>query len=192
LRPDFFAFEGKKALLLLDFKFSGAKAPFRDHEVQTEVYALLTESMEFSAEQLCFGIVMFPSVGLGGSLRDAALTKAARLQSFNEDGTLHKIYEQCDQARQALIAGAAKKKTVESEGWKAFLFRYDPNKAAKDVTWALGYWLSEREPVPVQRWPRKCFACALNAVGLCEHALQAPDPSFKVQRRPDGRVIVCR
>jgi hypothetical protein len=25
-----------------------------------------------------------------------------------------------------------------------------------------------------------------------EHALQQPDPSFKVQRRPDGRVCVCR
>src|SRR5262249_1340753 len=49
-RPDLFAFEGKNALLLLDFKFSAAKEPFRDHEVQAETYALLTQSMEFSTE----------------------------------------------------------------------------------------------------------------------------------------------
>src|SRR5262249_39172687 len=57
-RPDFFAFEGKKATLLLDFKFSSAKEPFRSQEVQAEVYALLAGSMDFSTEELCFGIVM--------------------------------------------------------------------------------------------------------------------------------------
>src|SRR5262249_18103250 len=163
-RPDLFAFEGKNALLLLDFKFSAAKEPFRDHEVQAETYALLTQSMEFSTEQLCFGIVLFLPAGLGSSLRDAALTKTVMLRSFNADGTLHKIAEQCKQARKALLTGGTKKTTIAADRWKAFLFRYDPSKAARDLTWALGYWLQEREPVPVKRWPRKCFACPLNAV----------------------------
>jgi hypothetical protein len=114
------------------------------------------------------------------------------LQSFNEDDTLHKIAEQCEQGRKALLTGRSKKVTIQADGWKAFLFRYDPSKAAKDLTWALGYWLQEREPVPVKRWPRKCVACPLNAVGLCEHALQPPDSRFSVERHPDGRVFVSR
>jgi hypothetical protein len=191
-RPDFFAFEGKNALLLLDFKFSTAREPFRDHVVQAATYALLTESMEFSTEQLCFGIVLFPKAGLGTSLRDAALTKTAMLESFNEDGTLHKIAEQCEQARKALLTGRTKKTTIEGDRWKAFLFRYDPSKATRDLAWALGYWLQDREPVPEKRSPRKCFACPLNAVGLCKHALEQPDPSFEVQQRADGRVFVFR
>jgi hypothetical protein len=191
-RPDFFAFEGKKALLLLDFKFSSAKAPFPNHLVQAEVYALLAASMEFSTEELCFGVVMFPSFGFGGGLLEAAEKKAALLQFLGNDGTLRKIAEHCGQARTALLAGRTKTATVEAEGWKAFLYRYDPKKAEKDLTWALEYWRGEREPLPVKRHPRKCFSCPMNAVGLCPHALQKPNPSFEVQRRPDGRIFVCR
>jgi hypothetical protein len=194
-RPDFFAFEGKKALLLLDFKFSGGKAPFRDHEVQAEVYALLAGSMAFSTDELCFGIVMFPSTGLENGLRDAAVTKATKLQVFAEDGTLDKISTECEQARKRLMTGRGNKVTVESQGWKAFLYHYDPKKATNDLTWALGYWLGEREAIPVSQapwdqWPRKCTACPLNAVGLCEHALEKPASDFRVQRNPDGRIFV--
>ena len=178
--------------MLLDFKFSGAKVPFRDQEVQAEIYALLTQNMEFTTEHLCFGIVLFPPARSGNGFRDAALTKAAMLQRFDADGTLHKISEGCEQARVALVEGGAKTRIVQSEGWKAFLFRYDQKKAEKDLAWALEYWLSKRDPIPVKRRPLKCFACPLNAAVLCEHALQQPDPGFEVQRRPDGRVFVHR
>jgi hypothetical protein len=191
-RPDFFAFEGMNALLLLDFKFSAARKPFRDHEVQAEIYALLAESMKFSTEQLCFGIVIFPSAALGSSLRDAALTKAAMLRSFTDDGILQKIYEQCEQARKMLLVGQAMTTTIESDACKTFLFRYDPKKAERNLNWALQYWLDEREPIPEKHFPRKCFACSVNAAGLCEHALQIPDHRFKVQRHSNGQVLVYR
>lgn len=191
-RPDFFAFEGKKAVLLLDFKFSGAKRPFRDQEVQAELYALLAKRADFSTEELCFGIVLFPSAGIGGGLQEAASTKAEMLQLRNDDGTLCKIYERCEQAREALLIGRTKTVTVEGDSWTAFLYRFNAEKAARNLTWALGYWLAEREPIPVKRYPRKCFACPFNAVGLCEHALQEPDPDFKVERRADGRTFVFR
>jgi hypothetical protein len=44
----------------------------------------------------------------------------------------------------------------------------------------------------VTAYPRKCFACALNAAGLCEHALRQPDPNFVVHRPDDGAIIVSR
>jgi hypothetical protein len=191
-RPDYFAFEGKKATLVLDFKFSGAKEPFRNHEVQAQIYGLLAGSMAYSTAELCFGIVIFPPAGRGGDLREAAAAKAAMLQHLAHAGTLGKISDRCEQARKLLLASQTKKTTIESEGWKAFLYRYDEDKAARDLTWALGYWLDERGPIPVKRYPQKCFACPFNAVRLCHYALRPPDPAFMVHRSPDGRTFVSR
>jgi len=191
-RPDVFVFEGNNAHLLLDFKFSGAKEPFRDQEVQAEIYGLLAESIGFSTHRLCLGIVIFPPAGLASSLRGAALTKETMLQVFAADGTLRGIYERCKQASEGLVANGAKKTRIETERWKAFLFRHDPKRAERELTCALGYWLNEREPIPVKRWPRKCVACPMNAAARCEHALMKPDPNLKVEQRPDGRILVYR
>jgi hypothetical protein len=43
-RPDFLALKGKKAHLVLDFKFSRARDPFRDQRAQAQTYALLAEA----------------------------------------------------------------------------------------------------------------------------------------------------
>jgi len=191
-RPDFFAFEGKKALLLLDFKFSSAKRPFRDHEMQAEVYALLVESMGFSSEELYLAIAILPGAGHMARPGETAKIGGAELRSFAGAGTLHTIYEQCQQRRKTLLSSPISQTIVEGDNWKTFLFRYDREKATKDLSWALKYWLHEREPKPEKRNERKCRACALNAAGLCEHALQGPDLHFEVQRRPDGRVFVSK
>ncbi len=191
-RPDFFGFEGKKALLLLDFKFSDAAEPFRNQEVQVEVYAFLAPSADFATEELCMGIVMFPPVGARNTLREAAQTKAAMLQFLNQNGALQEVHERCEQERMRLLNDKSRRATVRGKGWRAFLYRYDPNRTSKDLNWALQYWLGQREPIPVKRWPRKCFGCPLNAVGLCDRALQQPDPQFDVCRLADGRIFVSR
>jgi hypothetical protein len=143
--------------------------------------------MGFSTEELYFGIVIFPPTGFSG--RDA---KAEELRLLNESGTLYEVYERCDRERAEMLELRARSRVIEGDGWKGFLYRYDRKKAEKDLAWALEFWRGEREPIPVRRWPRKCFACPFNAVGLCGHALQQPDPRFKVQRCPDGRVFVHR
>ena len=194
-RPDVFAFAGKTARLVLDFKFSAGQRPFRDQAVQAETYAVLAASVGFAADELCFGIVLFPTSGLTG--REAARAKEDMLRMLNEQGALARVYERCEQARQQLLRGQMVSIAVAGVGWKAFLYRYDPARAARNLRWALDFWLGERGPLPVgelpwDRWPRKCFACPFNAAGLCEYALQAPDPAFTVQRRPDGTVFVFR
>src|SRR5262249_43175885 len=153
---------------------SGGNKPFRDQEVQAEVYARLTEGGGFSTEGLCFGIVLFPPMGFSG--RDALLGKAEALQFLNKNGTLHAVYWRCKRERAELWGWQAKRRVIEADGWRAFLYRYDPKKTEKDLVWALEYWHEEREPIPVKRFPRKCVACPFNAAGLCKHALQQPDP----------------
>jgi hypothetical protein len=194
-RPDFLALEGKSARLVLEFKFTRGRRPFRDQRAQAEVYALLTDSMGFATSGLCFGIVMFPSADRFGG--DAIRAKADLLHSLNENGGLSSIHERCEEARVGLLKSGKKELVISCDGWKAFLYRYDRTEAEENLTWALGYWREEREPLPVGRlpwdnWPRKCGSCPLNAVGHCEHALQRPDPSFNLQRCPDGRISVSR
>jgi len=59
-RPDYLAFEGTNAELVLEFKFARFQRPFRSQEVQAAVYGLLAEKMGFSCEGLCYGIVRLP------------------------------------------------------------------------------------------------------------------------------------
>lgn len=191
-RTDFFAFEGQKALLLLDFKFTNAKQPYPDQIAQAEIYALLVEHMLFSTAEFCFGIVLVPSPSSRGYLQDGAQTKVERLQWLGEEGVLQAIHEQCETGRRALIAGKTMKKTISSANWAAFLFRYNALKAERNLKWALEYWLSMREPIPVKRVPRKCFACPLNAASFCEHALMAPDPTFQIQEHSNGQIFIYR
>jgi hypothetical protein len=110
----------------------------------------------------------------------------------NNDGTLHEIHERCKEQSNILVASGFMNRKVESEKWTAYLFRFDQNKATTDLNWALQYWLSKREPIPEKRYRRKCAACSINALGLCDHALQEPDSNFTVQRLPDGRAVVRR
>jgi hypothetical protein len=191
-RPDFFAFEGKNALLVLDFKFSGGDRPYRSQEMQAALYALLADSMGFATADLCFGIVLFPRHGGHGRLEDALAAKEQRLRTLQADGTLAALYESADKARKAMVAGRSRRWTVEGKGWTLFLYRYDRITAEKDLNWALDFWVGQREPQPEKRYPRKCAACPFNAAGLCEYALTPADGRFQVQRSPEGKVLVLQ
>lgn len=189
-RPDFFAFEGKNAQLLLDFKFSGGDRPYRSQEMQAALYALLAESMGFATADLCYGIVLFPRHGGRSSLEDAVRAKEQRLRSLQADGTLATLYQAGDKAHRAMLSGRGRRSAVEGAGWTLFLYRYDHSAAEKDLNWALDFWLGQREPLPEKRYPRKCAACPYNAVGLCEHALTSADARFSVQRGPEDKITV--
>jgi len=190
-RPDYLAFEGTNAELVLEFKFARFQRPFRSQEVQAAVYGLLAEKMGFSCEGLCYGIVRLPPQPRGGP-RDFAERKEALLRQLNERGTLFDIHARCAEGRRRLLASGLQRLILEGEGWTAFLYRYDRAKAEADVSWTLKYWRGERGPLPETRMARKCFACPFNAAGLCEYALDRPDPLFRVTRSPEGTLTVVR
>jgi hypothetical protein len=91
-----------------------------------------------------------------------------------------------------MIEYKVNKKCISTEGCNVFLYRFDPYKAATSLEWALKYWRAEREPEPEKRINKKCFSCPLNATGLCEFALERPDPKFAIQKGLSGDVIVSR
>lgn len=195
-RPDFFAFDGKEALLLLELKFSRGREPFRDQIVQAQIYSLLAESMGFSTNQLYYGIVILPPWGLQIGMEQAVSMKSASLERFQADGTLPKIYSCCEAARREVLAKDLKRTIVREGTWSAFLYRHDREEIEDNLSWAIDYWSGDREPVPVgeapwDRWKNKCSACPYNAAKLCEHSLQPPDVQFEVNER-DGLVLVSR
>jgi len=112
-RPDFFAFEGRRAQLVLDFKFSGGDRPYRSQEVQASVYAFLAGEMGFDTSELCYGIVLFPPHARRLGPGDAARAKEDRLRSLQADGTLADIYDRCAEARQRLLARRYRKQSVD-------------------------------------------------------------------------------
>src|SRR5262249_55923689 len=126
------------------------------------------------------------------SLSDAARAKADLLRAFERDGTLLDIAERCERERTALLRRRGGQVAAEGDGWTAYLFRFDREKAEKELDWALDFWLQGREPIPETRLPNKCFACPFNALALCEHALKPADEAFEVRRESDGTVHVTR
>lgn len=191
-RPDFFAFEGTNAHLLLDFKFSGGDRPYRSQEVQAALYALLAESMGFATAALWYGIVLFPRRGARSNLEGAARTKEDRLRSLQANGTLAAICERGEETRKSLQPGRARKAIAEGTGWTLFLYRHDRAAAEKDLNWALGFWLGERAPVAEKRYARKCVACPFNAAGLCEQALAPAGDRFRVERGQEGTITISQ
>src|SRR5262249_7469340 len=111
-QPDFFEFEGTKANLLLEFKFSNAPTPFRDHQVQVQTYGLLAEARGFFSKELVLGIVMLQPVRFDSGSGDHALAKMAALAFLNSRGALHEIHQQCQQARRQLMAGPATRTVI--------------------------------------------------------------------------------
>jgi hypothetical protein len=191
-RPDFLALEGREATLLLDFKFSAAYRPFPNHRVQADIYGFLAEATGLSARGLYVGVVLFPPGGRVAGPREAAKAKDKLLKRLNKKGTLQEIHDRCLEARGRLLQGKSGWPQVERDGWRAFLERYDRTRVEGHLAWAMDYWQGYREPQPETRFHKKCFACPLNAVGLCKHALREPDTNFVGHRADDGAMVVSR
>ncbi len=182
-RPDLFSFEGKEARLMLDFKFSKATRVFPGQKLQASLYALMAGSMGFDTAHLWYGVVLFP--------RTPAASKSERLQAFARDGTLRQVSEQCEAERRRR-GDKGRTATVRGQGWQAEMWRFDRAAVERELAPLLTYWLGERGAVPQTSSERKCIACPLNAVGLCEHALAPADEAFTVQAGAAGTVYVTR
>jgi hypothetical protein len=190
--PDYFEFEGKQGLLLLDFKFTRSQRLFRGQEFQAEVYSILAGLAGFSTDELFCGVVRFPHQLTGANRDEVVRAKAEMLRKFQADGTLFKVQDRCAREREEMLARGFSKRVAEDAGWEVHLARFDRPRAEAALDDALGFWLKEREPVPESRIRNKCRACAYNAAGLCRYALAEADPTFRVRREPDGKVLVSR
>jgi hypothetical protein len=178
-RPDLVAFEGQKARLILEFKFSTAKRPFPSHKVQALVYCFLLECMGFTVDELFFGIVLVPPF-MKHQLHQTGLMKAEILEQVVGNKAIEQILTSCELDRMQCLERRMSN------------YRYDKKKVVEVLDHALKFWLNEREPIPVFDQPNKCIPCPFNAAGLCQHAKSDPHPAFQVIKLPNGRTAVFR
>lgn len=159
-KPDLVAFDGLKALLLADYKFSRRREPYPDHRLQLALYGLLLHQNKFDTSQLATVLVF-----LSPEQRQAGVEHLEKqlLSTYN-------------QLRNAVL-GKHDSATHAEERAACFAYRFDLAGAKNLIEGPIGFWLGSRAAIPT-RHENKCKVCEFNAVGLCESALARANPVF--------------
>jgi|GEM_PF-449577 CRISPR/Cas system-associated exonuclease Cas4 (RecB family) len=167
-KPDLVEFDGPKALLLADYKFSRRREPYPDHRLQLALYGLLLHHNKFDTRQLATILVF-----LSPEQRQKGLEALEK-----------KLLTTYQQLRQVVLAkqGYA---THTEEGATCFAYRFDLASARKLIREPIAFWRGSRAAMPTQHQNR-CRVCEFNVVRLCESALAPPNPDFVKLIRPAG------
>ncbi|MGB9694142.1 MAG: PD-(D/E)XK nuclease family protein [Fervidobacterium sp.] len=143
-KPDAVLFFGQRPLFLIELKTTSSSVSklWDDQTLQAQVYAYLLEEMGFDVSSLRIFIV-----------------KVRREIGENERKSL------LNQIVGSILQGNVN----ERRGFmKIFEIKYDREYVVRQVSWALGYWLNERDAIPTRK-ASKCRACEYNAV--CKFSL---------------------
>lgn len=180
-RADRIHLTGRRARMVVEFKFSSRRELFPSHVVQVEAYGRMLEADGFRTDGLVHAVAVLP--------RGREVT----------DGLAAEIAERAEAAAaQGLSAADARPPTgapdplqgltvrrVEEDAFGLWVFRHSRARAERDLSWALAYWTGRRAPEGT-RSRGKCRACPFNAALLCEVSQAPPDGRYAVQRT-EGR-----
>jgi len=138
-------FEDGRPVLLLEHKFSANLRLYDAQQVQAGIYCYLLQLMGFDTSRLKYAIV-----------------KAGREEKENEE--LLNIYSK-------ILAHPNKTKLEVPLGTSnavVYIRRFDSAKVSGNLSWAMRYWLKEREAVPTPH-AGKCRVCQFKE--KCEFSL---------------------
>ena len=180
-RADRIHLEGRRARLVLEFKFSGRRELFPSHVVQVEAYGRMLEANGFQVDGLLYGVAVLPrgrkvTDGLAALIADRALEAAREGLSATDVRT--------GTAMPDPLAGLTYRR-VDDDAFGLWVFRHHKGRAERDLHWALSYWTGQRAPEGTAS-RGKCRACPFNAATLCDAASAPPDGRYAV-RRTEGR-----
>lgn len=180
-RADRIHLEGKRATLVLEFKFSGRRELFPSHIVQVEAYGRMLEANGFSTDRLVYAVAVLPrgrkvTDGLAAQIAERAF-RAAR------DGLSMTDPRPPTGAPDPLAGLTARR--IDDEAFGLWVFRHHRARVERDLSWALHYWSGRRAPEGTAS-RGKCRACPFNAATLCEAAKAPPDGRYAV-KRTEGR-----
>jgi hypothetical protein len=180
-RADRIHLEGRRARLVLEFKFSGRRELFPSHVVQVEAYGRMLEANSFNTERLLHCVAVLPR---GRKVTDGLAAEiAARAVAAAGEG-LSAIDNRAPAGQPDPLAGLTFRR-VDDEAFGLWVFRHHRARAERDLAWALQYWAGHRAPEgTVSRG--KCKACPFNAANLCDAAKAPPDGRYAV-KRTEGR-----
>jgi hypothetical protein len=180
-RADRIHLEGRRANLVLEFKFSGRRELFPSHVVQVEAYGRMLDANHFQTDRLLYGVAVLPrgrkvTDGLAAQIAERAMAAAAEGLSAVENRPPLGMPDP--------LSGLTFRR-VDDEAFGLWVFRHHRARVERDLTWAIDYWTARRAPEgTVSRG--KCKACPFNAASLCEAAQAPPDGRYAV-KRTEGR-----
>ncbi len=180
-RADRIHLEGRRARLVLEFKFSGRRELFPSHVVQVEAYGRMLDANGFNTDRLLHCVAVLPrgrkvTDGLAAQIAERALAAAGE--------GLSAVDTRPASAQPDPLAGLTTRR-VDDEAFGLWVFRHHRARAERDLAWALQYWSGQRAPVGTGS-RGKCKACPFNAATLCEAAKAPPDGRYAV-KRTEGR-----
>jgi hypothetical protein len=180
-RADRIHLEGRRARLVLEFKFSGRRELFPSHVVQVGAYGRMLEAMGFSTDRLVYAVAVLPR---GRKVTDGLATAiAARAFQVAKEGLSMTDARPPSGAPDPLLGLTARR--VDDEAYGLWVFRHHRARVERDLTWALQYWTGARPPEGTAS-RGKCRACPFNAATLCAAAKAPPDGRYAV-KRTEGR-----
>lgn len=140
-RVDEVWFRNGNVELVSERKFTDALRPFRTYHVQARLYCLGLEEMGFETSSALYKIVTF------------------KRSCFHCEKLALNI---CD-----IFSAEYTHFCCEKGEVKTFIYPYNRKEAIEELTWALDYWLGNRQASPSKN-PAKCRACRQKI--YCEHS----------------------
>jgi len=144
-KADLIVFDSKNPILIGDYKFKDRPNIYLNELVQTRIYCYLLSCMGFDLSKTRYAIIA-PHTDLEDS---------ARVRRLH------------DQILKQGIAGS-KELSFNERMVKLFVKRFEMQEVQKDLDFALGYWLGQREAKPTKN-PNKCKSCKFK--DRCEFSL---------------------
>jgi hypothetical protein len=181
-RADRVQFEGSKARLLLEWKFSGRRDLYPTHVVQVEAYGTLLRASGFETSTLVHAVAVIPRGGPRPENMAELMAKRAAELAAAAPWAERKV--RTNGAMPDPLAGLGVRR-LDTAAFTLFVFPHHELAAERDVSWALDYWKGARAPSRTTA-PSRCRACPYNAAGLCDVALSAPDGRYQ------SRAVITR
>lgn len=180
-RADRIHLTGRRAQMVLEFKFSSRRELFPSHVVQVEAYGRMLEADGFRTDGLVHAVAVLPR---GRDVTDGLAAEISRRAEIAAAQGLSATDARAPTGAPDPVQGLTVRR-VEEEAFGLWVFRHSRARAERDLGWALAYWSGKRAPEGT-RSRGKCRACPFNAARLCEVSQAPPDGRYAVQRT-EGR-----
>lgn len=168
--PDYVEIKGRKANILVEFKFSKYKRIFPEYRIQLDTYGYLLYKNRFDINNLFCGVAIFPRHSKFGE-------KTFILNTLNQSGVIDEVIEKIKKRLSEMRNKRLDRfRFDEPDSFNGYLYSFSLSIAKKNLKWAMGYWLKNRDPLPTKK-AYKCRICSYNIEGLCNVA------SAKVDKR---------
>jgi CRISPR/Cas system-associated exonuclease Cas4 (RecB family) len=165
-KPDLVDYDGLKARLLVEYKFSSKREPYPDHLLQLTLYGLLLHLSKRDTTGLV-GVLAFLPPEMKQRVRGAS-----GIGQDRED----EMIELCRKLRTSVLR-KKKPASASNDQFACFAYPFDLARARRLLKEPAEFWLGNRQAVPTAH-RKKCQVCEFNAAGLCASALAKPSPEF--------------